>query len=230
VSPWLAQVALDGMARWCDAEEADGRPNAPGLRKGPNKGLAVMRSGDDCVPTAPTRAVWATSARPRLEQVLHARGLARSAATTRIGHLTEGLHCLGFHSRQCGTQGKWLPVPPKEKVLKHVRATRAYLAAPKQTPAGQGSKARNPVIRGWAHDSRYGAATHVLHKVRQAQWQLLWRLGETPPPEPKQAMGESPLFPGRRVVDMLGRKGGTGSARRHPEHTLPPGHREACPL
>jgi RNA-directed DNA polymerase len=138
-----------------------------------HKGRAVMRYADDFVTTAPTREVLATYARPRIEQFLQARGLARSEAKTRRVHSNEGLNFLGFHIRKCGKQGTLLTVPQKEKVLKHVRATSTYLDAQKQTPAGPVIKARNPVIRGWAHYSRYCAAKHVFQKVRQAQWQML---------------------------------------------------------
>jgi hypothetical protein len=55
-------------------------------------------------------------------------------------------------------------------------------------------------------------------------------VGEAPTPEPKQARGESPLCSERRLLDILGRQGGTGEARRNPDHTLHQGHREAFPL
>src|SRR5262249_21980130 len=112
---------------------------------------------------------------PRVEKLLEERGLARSAAKPRIVHSKAGLHCRGFHIRQCGKQGTLLTVPQQEKVLKHGRAIRSYLDAPKQTPAGRVRKALNPVIRGWAHDYRHGAAQHVFQKVRHAQWQMLGR-------------------------------------------------------
>ena len=174
VSPLLANVALDGMERLFDAAYADGRPSKPSERRGMHTGRAVMRSAEDCVTTAPTREGLETSARPRIEQFLHARGLARNAAKTRIVQSTEGVNFLGFPIRKCGKQGTVLRVPQKEKVLTHVRATRASLDAQTHTPAGQGITARNPVRRGWAHSSRYCAATHVLQKVRHAQWQMLW--------------------------------------------------------
>jgi RNA-directed DNA polymerase len=43
IAPLLANVAWDGMERLFDAEYADGRPKAPSVRKGPNKGIAVIR-------------------------------------------------------------------------------------------------------------------------------------------------------------------------------------------
>ena len=174
ISPRLAHVALDGMERRFDADYADGRPKAPATRKGSNRGRAVIRDADDCVRTAPTREVLATYARPRVEKFLEERGLALSAAKTRIVPIKDGLNFLGFHLRKCGKQGTWLTVPQKEKVLKHVRALRSSLDAQKQTPAGQVMKERNPVLRGWAHYYRHCAAKHVCQKVRHAQWQMLW--------------------------------------------------------
>ena len=49
-SPLLANVALDGMERLFDAEDAKGQPKAPTYRKGPHKGTAVIRYADDCAP------------------------------------------------------------------------------------------------------------------------------------------------------------------------------------
>ena len=132
--------------------------------------------------TAPTRAGWATYASPRGETFLEERGLARSAATTRLVHSQDGVNCLGLHLRTCGTQGTWLPVPQQEKVLTHLRARRSSWDAPTQPPAGHVMKALHPVIRGWAPSSRHGAAQPVCQKARHAQWQLLWAWAKRRPP------------------------------------------------
>jgi RNA-directed DNA polymerase len=174
ISPLLANVALDGMERLFDVERADGRPKAPAFRKGPNKGIAVIRYADDFVVTAPTREVLETYARPRIETFLRERGLAFSEVKTRSVHISDGFDFLGFHIRKFGKQGKLLTAPQKEKVLKHVRAIRSYLDAHKQTPAGQVIKELNPIIRGWANYYRHCAASQTFKKVRHAQWQMLW--------------------------------------------------------
>ena len=174
ISPLLANVALDGMERLFDAEYADGRPKAPAFRRGNNKGIAVIRYADDVVITAPTREVLETYARPRIEKFLQERGLALSEAKTRIVHITEGFNFLGFHIRKFGKRGTLLTVPQKAKVLKHVRAIRAYLDAHKQTPAVTVIRALNPVIRGWVNYYRHCAAKQVFQKVRHAHWHMLW--------------------------------------------------------
>jgi RNA-directed DNA polymerase len=126
------------------------------------------------VTTALTRAGLATYASPRSAPFLPERGLARSEAQPRLVPITAGLNFLGVHSRNFGKPGNWLTVPQQENVLKPGRALRSCLDAQKPTPAGQVSKARNPVRRGWVNDDRHGAATHGLPKVRQAPWQMRW--------------------------------------------------------
>ncbi len=175
ISPLLANVALDGMERLFDAEDADGRPQSPAFRKGLNKGISLIRYADDFVTTAPTREVLETYARPRLENLLQERGLALNEVKTRIVHIKDGLNFLGFHIRKFGRRdATLLTVPQKAKVLKHLRGIRAYLDAHKQTPAVQVITSLNPVIRGWANYYRHSAAKDVFSKVRHAQWQMLW--------------------------------------------------------
>ena len=182
------------MEKLFEAEWPDGHPKAPAFRKGPNKGVAVIRYADDFVTTAPTREVLETYARPRLEKFLQELGLALSEAKTRIVHVTEGFNFLGFHIRKYGKKGKLLTVPQKAKVLKHVRATRSYLDAHKQTPAGQVIRQLNPVIRGWAHYYRHCAAKHVFQKVRHAQWQMLWMWAKRRHPQKRSTWVKARYF------------------------------------
>jgi RNA-directed DNA polymerase len=174
ISPLLANVALDGMERLFDAEDADGRPKSPAFRKGSNRGVSLIRYADDFVITAPKREVLEIYARPRIEGFLKERGLVLSEAKTRIVHVTEGFNFLGFHIRKFGKRGTLLTVPQREKVLKHLRAIRSYLDAHKQAPAVTVIRALNPIIRGWANYYRHSAAKRVFEKARHAHWQMLW--------------------------------------------------------
>jgi hypothetical protein len=49
-SPVLANVALDGMERLFGAENDQGKPVPPSLRRGPNRGIGLVRYADDRVP------------------------------------------------------------------------------------------------------------------------------------------------------------------------------------
>ena len=51
LSPLLANVALDGMERLFGAEDAQGRYVRPSLRRGPNRGVGLIRYADDLVVT-----------------------------------------------------------------------------------------------------------------------------------------------------------------------------------
>jgi Group II intron, maturase-specific domain len=180
--------------------------------------------------TAPTREVLETYARPQVEQFLQERGLALSEAKTRIVHIKEGFNFLGFHIRKFGKQGKLLTVPQKEKVLKHVRATRSYLDAHKQTPAGQVIRELNPVIRGWANYYRHCAAKHVFQKVRHAQWQMLWSWAKRRHPNKRSKWVQARYFRSDGLLDILGRKGGVGQTQCNPDHPLHQSHRKKLSL
>jgi RNA-directed DNA polymerase len=47
ISPLLANIALDGLERAFGSEGPEGKPVQPALRKGPNKGLNLIRYADD---------------------------------------------------------------------------------------------------------------------------------------------------------------------------------------
>jgi RNA-directed DNA polymerase len=163
------------MERLFDAEHPDGRPQSPVLRKGLNKGVAVIRYADDFVTTAPTREVLETYARPRIEEFLRKRGLTLSEVKTRIIHINEGFNFLGFHIRKFGSRdAKLLAVPQKEKVVKHMRTVRSYLDTHKQVPAVQVMRKLNPVIRGWMNYYRHCAAKDVFSKVQYDLWNMIW--------------------------------------------------------
>jgi len=174
-SPLLANVALDGMERLFGCEWPDGRPRSPAHRRGIDKGIGLIRYADDFVVTAPTREVLETYVKPRIEGFLRDRGLALNDAKTRIVEINEGFDFLGFHIRKFGRGEKTLVVPQKEKVVKHLRAIKAYLDTHRQTPAGQVIRDLNPVIRGWSNYYRHVSANRTFAKVRHRQWQMLWR-------------------------------------------------------
>lgn len=175
ISPLLANVALDGMERLFGCEWPDGRPRSPAHRRGIDKGISLIRYADDFVVTAPTRDVLETYVRPRIAEFLRDRGLTLNEAKTRIVEINEGFNFLGFHIRKFGREGKTLVVPQEEKIVKHLRAIKAYLDTHKQTPAGQVIRDLNPVIRGWSNYYRHVSASRTFAKVRHRQWQMLWR-------------------------------------------------------
>jgi len=173
LSPLLANVALDGMERLFGAETPNGDNIPPAKRKGPNRGINLIRYADDFVVTAPTREVLETYVVPQLTEYLKTRGLTLSEAKTRIVHVTDGFNFLGFQVRRFGRS--LLIKPQKEKVLTHLRSIKTYLSTHQQAPTGQVIRDLNPVIRGWANYYRHSTASQTYTYVRHRQWQMLWR-------------------------------------------------------
>jgi RNA-directed DNA polymerase len=121
----------------------------------------------------PTREVLETYVVPTLTAFLAERGLRLSEAKTRIVQVTDGFTFLGFQIRRYGD--KLLTKPQKEKVLAHLRDTKAYLRAHRQAPAGQIIRYLNPRIRGWCAYYRHCTAKKTFSYAQHRTWQMLWR-------------------------------------------------------
>ena len=161
LSPLLANVALDGMERLFGAEDAQGRYIRPSGRRGPDRGVSLIRYADDLVVTAPTREVLATYVIPKLTAFLDERGLKLSEAKTRIVHIDEGVDFLGFTVRR--HRGVVLTRPQKAKLVRHLRTIGDYLRQHCQATPSQVIGDLAPVIRGWANYYRHGASKRAFH-------------------------------------------------------------------
>jgi RNA-directed DNA polymerase len=173
LSPLLLNIVLDGMERLFGSENAQGQHVTPSCRKGKNKGISLCRYAADLAVTAPSKEILEHYVRPKLEAFLKIRGLELSQAKTRIVHVEEGFHFLGFTIRRF--KNKVLTLPQKDKVKAHVRAIRSYLRQHRQAPSAKVIKDLNPVIRGWSNYYRHCAAKATFNKVDHLIWQKLWR-------------------------------------------------------
>ena len=167
ISPLAANIVLDGMERLFGSEDEAGKLIPPSWRKGYDKGVSLVRYCDDFVVTAPSREVLETYVLPRLTEFLNARGLELNKVKTRIVHVTEGFHFLGFQIRRF--KRRLLTLPQKEKVLSHLHKVKAYLGKHKQAPAAQVIRDLNPVIRGWANYYRHCAAKATFSYISYRQ-------------------------------------------------------------
>ena len=113
ISPWLANIALDGMERLFGCETPDGQPIRPSLRKGQNKGISLCRYADDFVVTAPTREVLEDYVLPRLNQFLAERGLTLSEAKNPHRAARRRVQLSRFHHPSLPTTHA--PYPPAER-------------------------------------------------------------------------------------------------------------------
>lgn len=171
-SPLLANIALTGLERAFGCERPDGTPVAPAWRRGNDRGVNLIRYADDFVVTAPSREVLEAYVLPKVAGFLAARGLALSAAKTRIVHVDDGFHFLGFEVRRW--RGTLLARPEKAKVLAHLHRISAYLGTHKQAPVGQVIRELGPVIRGWAAYYRHCTASKTFAYVSHRVWAMLW--------------------------------------------------------
>jgi RNA-directed DNA polymerase len=172
ISPLLANIALNGLERLLEAEDAKGKGIPPAKRKGLNRGVSLIRYADDFVVTAPSKEVLQNYVIPKITDFLEQRGLKLNEAKTRIVHVEEGFHFLGFEVRRF--KDILLTKPQKEKVIQHLRSIKAYLNSHEQTPAGQVVRDLNPVLRGWANYYRHCAAKQTFNKADHRTWQMLW--------------------------------------------------------
>jgi RNA-directed DNA polymerase len=195
LSPLLANVALDGMERLFGAEDAQGRYVRPSLRRGPNRGVGLIRYADDLVVTAPTREVLLTYVVPKLTAFLGERGLQLSEAKTRIVHVDEGFNFLGFTVRRY--EGVVLTRPQKEKVVRHLRTIHDYLRRHRQATPSQIIGDLGPIIRGWATYYRHGASKHTFHSADHHIRAKLWRWAKRRHPTKTAAWIGSKYFDGR---------------------------------
>jgi RNA-directed DNA polymerase len=172
-SPLLANIALDGMERLFDGEDAKGNPQRPSWKTGQNKGISLIRYADDLVVVAPSREVLEQYVLPTLAHFLANRGLQLSEAKTRLVHSTEGFNFLGFEIRRFPRA--LLTQPQKAKMLGHYRALTTYLHQHKQSPAVQVIHDLNPKMRGWGNYYRHCAAKRAFRKMDHLVWHALWR-------------------------------------------------------
>ena len=129
VSPWLANIALDGLAH----------------RLG--KGYRGARYADDLVVMA-TSLPAIEQARPVVTAFLQERGLALHPEKTRMVQRTEGCDVLGFHVQMRGQ--KLLITPQKQKVQALRQEIRAWLKTHATVTAAVVMHHLHPLIRGWA--------------------------------------------------------------------------------
>jgi RNA-directed DNA polymerase len=192
LSPLLANIALDGMERLFAAEDARGRYVRPSLRRGPDRGVSLVRYADDLVVTAPTRDILLTHVVPALTGFLGERGLALSEAKTRIVHVDDGIDFLGFTVRRY--RGTVLTRPQKAKVVRHLRAIGDYLRRHRQAGPSQVIGDLAPLIRGWTAYYRHGASKHAFHSADHHVHAKLWRWAKRRHPTKPAAWVRSRYF------------------------------------
>jgi RNA-directed DNA polymerase len=166
ISPLLANIALDGLAK----------------RLG--KGYRVARYADDTVVMAKSlHAIEQACA--VVTAFLSERGLALNQDKTRIVHRTEGFDFLGFHVQMRGQ--KLLITPQKQKVQKLLQEVRSWLKTHQAVSAEVVIRHLNPLLRGWAMYYRHVVSKQTFQKVDFHIGRALWHWAKRQhPKKPKR--------------------------------------------
>jgi RNA-directed DNA polymerase len=154
VSPLLANIALDGLAK----------------RLG--RGYRVARYADDIVVMAQSLSAI-EQAYSVVPAFLKERGLALHPEKPRIVHRTEGFDFLGFHVQM--RREKLLITPQKQKVQALLREVRSWLKPHPTVPAEAVIRHLKPLLRGWAMYYRHVVSKHTFQHVDYHIWRGLWR-------------------------------------------------------
>ena len=154
VSPLLANIALDGLAK----------------RLG--KGYRMARYADDIVVMAKSLPAI-EQACPVVTAFLDERGLALHPEKTRMVQRTEGFDFLGFHVQMRGQ--KLLITPQKQKVHALLQEVRSWLRSHQTVSAEVVIRHLNPLIRGWAMYYHHVVSKQTFQKVDYHIWRALWR-------------------------------------------------------
>jgi RNA-directed DNA polymerase len=165
VSPLLAHIALDGLAK----------------RLG--TGYRMARYADDIVVMAKSLPAI-EQACPMVTTVLDARGLALHPENTRTVQRTEGFDVLGFQRQMRGQ--KLLITPQRQKVQALLRDVRAWLKHHQTVSPEAVIRHLNPRIRGWARYYRHVVSKHTFQKVDDHIWRALWRWAKRRHPRKSQ--------------------------------------------
>jgi RNA-directed DNA polymerase len=154
ISPLLANIALDGLAKQL------------------GKGYRVARYADDIVVMAKSLPAI-EQACPVVTAFLDERGLALHPEKTRIVQRTEGFDFLGFHVQMRGE--KLLITPQQQKVQALLRDVRSWLKHHQTVSPEAVIRHLNPLIRGWAMYYRHAVSKQTFQKVDYHIWRALWR-------------------------------------------------------
>jgi RNA-directed DNA polymerase len=153
ISPLLANIARDGLAKWL------------------GRGSRVARYADDSVVMAKSLPAL-EQARPVVTAFLDERGLALHPEQTRLVQRTEGCDVLGFHVQMRGQQR--LMTPQQQQVQALLQAVRSWLKTHPTVTAAVVIRHLNPLIRGWAMYDRHVVSTHPFQHVDYHIWSALW--------------------------------------------------------
>ena len=158
ISPFLANLALDGMERMLQEHL-------------PGKKIHLIRFADDFLVTADSQEI-ALQCKETIAEFLKERGLELSEEKTKIVHINDGFDFLGWNFRKF--KGKLLVQPSKKAIAAIIDKLRGIIKSAKAWTQANLIKAINPVIRGWANYHQTVSASTTFGKLDWIVWNMLW--------------------------------------------------------
>ncbi len=165
ISPVLANLALDGLARLLQT-------HFPPIR-GKNKMVHLARYADDFVITGVSQAVLEQEVKPLVEGFLSERGLELSPTKTLITKVADGFDFLGQTVRKY-PNGHVLTTPSRKSVQTFLAKVRRIIKTNLALDAGNLVLLLNPVIDGWAQYHAFGASSQAFNFTNYAIFRSLW--------------------------------------------------------
>ena len=151
ISPWLSNLALDGM-------EAAVKADTQSRDK-----VHFVRYADDFIVTSANRELLEQKVKPALTAFLAQRGLQLSEQKTVLTHIQTGFDFLGHTVRKYGD--KLLITPAKSKVARVCHKIGELIQAAVGLTQEALLRQLNPLLRGWANYYRNGASARTFAKL-----------------------------------------------------------------
>ncbi|MDD1729073.1 MAG: group II intron reverse transcriptase/maturase [Methanospirillum sp.] len=171
ISPILANMTLDGIEKML-AEEfwtcPRGRVYKPKCNK---RKVNLTRYADDLIITADAYEI-AVKIKDMLTNFLKARGLELSEEKTKITHIKEGFHFLGWTFRKL--HGKLLVKPSKESIKRINDKVGALIREARAWTQDNLIQRINPIIQGWANYHRYMVSKRIFTRQDHILWNQLY--------------------------------------------------------
>jgi RNA-directed DNA polymerase len=181
ISPIIANLVLDGM------QQAIAQAVPQKVSK-----VHFVRYADDFVATSASKESLEQKVKPALTAFLTPRGLELSEQKTVITHISKGFNFLGHTVRKFGD--KLLTTPAKSNFQALQDKVRRCIQSALGQPQEGLLRQLNPIIRGWAHYYRHGAAKRTFQRLDTYVFRKLWRWTKRRHPQKSAAWRKRKYF------------------------------------
>lgn len=173
ISPTLANMVLDGMARTLD-HAFNIKIGNDGKRYQNKHKVNLVRYADDFIVTGKDKEVLENRVKPIVESFFAERGLQLSQEKTLITHINEGYNFLGQNLRKYTDNGKML-IKPSKKSFKSIKAKiKEVINNNKTATAANLIMLLNPIIRGWCNYHRHVVSAKTFSSLDCYIWVCIW--------------------------------------------------------